>query len=310
MAIIILCSHLCADDTVKPFAPAQWTKLTEMLTARKIEPFELLSFSSGDFKAKLDLSLFETQRITKLVERSGSIALEIDKYANMGIKIMTRADAHYPRALLKKLGRTCPPILYYAGNPALAGSKCAGFVGSRSIGLSDEVFTAATVSKVNAKGFSVVSGGARGIDKVASDVSLANGCCSVEYVPASLSSRVRPGTVASAILDNRLLVLSAVKPDSEFLAGFAVMRNKYIYAQSEGTVIVKSDYGKGGTWNGAVANMNRQLCGTFCWNNPEYAGNLELIRQGAIPIDKSWDGDVERYKPVQPAPPEQFSLFS
>ena len=309
MAIIVLCSHLCVGDDVKPLEPAEWTGFAEKLMDKGCEPHELMSFSKVDFEAKLGLNEYEALRVTRLIERSGSIGFEIEKYANMGINIITRADAHYPRLLKKKLGKSCPPIFYYAGNPALTDNMCIGFVGSRSAGLGDETFTAATVRKVNANGYTVVSGGAKGIDSIASDTSTGNGSCSVEYVPDSLVSRIKPKTAVTALVNNQLLLMSAVKPDSRFYAGFAMMRNNFIYAQSEGTVVVKSDYNKGGTWSGAVASLKKQLCSIYCWNNPGYKGNIELIRRGAIPIDESWTGDVNGDKTEQNAPPEQISLF-
>ena len=191
----------------------------------------------------------------------------------------------------------------------LVDNRCIGFVGSRRAGLSDEAFTAATVRKVNANGYSVVSGGAKGVDSISSDTSTANGGCSVEYVPDSLVSRIKARTAASALVNNQLLLMSAVKPDSRFYAGSAMMRNNFIYAQSEGTVVVKSDYNKGGTWSGAVAGLKKQFCSIYCWNNPEYEGNIELIKRGAIPIDESWTGDVIGDKTEQTKQLEQFSLF-
>ena len=310
MAIIVLCSHLCLGENVKPFEPAEWTVFADRLIDKKIEPYEIMSFSNEDYEGKLGLSSEETQRIARLIERSGSIVFEIEKYASMGISIITRADNKYPSALKKRLGKSCPPLFYYAGNPELADKKCVGFVGSRSTNINDEVFTAATVKKINEKGFSVVSGGAKGIDSIASGISIANGNCSVEYVSDSLANRIKLKAVVSAVVNNRLLLMSAVKPDSRFLAGFAMMRNKYIYAQSEGTVVIKSDYNKGGTWSGAVTNLKQRLCNTFCWNNPEYEGNIELIKRGAIPIDETWIGNVTDNVVKQMVIPEQLSFFS
>ena len=309
MAIIALCSHLCAGEGIKPLEPSELTGLAEKLTDMGCELYELLSFSKVDFEAKLGLLDHEALRVTRLIERIGSIGFEIEKYANMGINIMTRADAHYPMMLKKKLGKSCPPIFYYAGNPALTDNKCIGFVGSRSVCLNDETFTAATVRKVNANGCLVVSGGAKGVDSISSYTSIANGSCSVEYVSDSLVRRIKPSTAVSALVNNRLLLMSAVNPDSRFYAGYAMMRNNFIYAQSEGTVVVKSDYNKGGTWGGAVACLRKRLCSIYCWNNPEYKGNIELIKRGAIPIDESWTGDVTADDPEQTAPPEQLSLF-
>jgi predicted Rossmann fold nucleotide-binding protein DprA/Smf involved in DNA uptake len=228
----------------------------------------------------------------------------------MGINIMTKADSIYPEALKQKLGKSCPPIFYYAGNPELIDKKLIGFVGSRNTNIDDEVFTAATVKKINAKGFSVVSGGARGIDSIASDISIAYGSCCVEYIPDSLITRIKPKAVVSAMVNNRLLIMSATKPDSRFISGFAIMRNRYIYAQSEGTVVIKADYNKGGTWNGAITNLKQRFCNTYCWNNPKYGGNIELIKRGALPIDESWTGDVTASEAEQMSIPEQLSLFT
>jgi len=310
MAIIVLCSHLCAADNVRPFEPAEWAIFAEKLMVNKTEPYELMSFSNDDFMSRLDLSPDEATRITQLLKRSGSIAFEVDKYSGMGINIMTRADSTYPRALKKKLGKSCPPIFYYAGNPSLVENECVGFVGSRSVGASDEAFTAAAVKKINAKGYSIVSGGAKGVDSIASETSIANGSCSVEYISDSLTGRIKNKTIISAVVGNRLLILSAANPDSRFYTGFAMMRNRYIYAQSKGTVVIKSDYNKGGTWSGAVANLRQRLCNTYCWDNPEYEGNAELIKRGAIPIDESWDGDLTGHNDRQMEDTEQLSFFS
>ena len=309
IAIIILCSHLCAGEGVSPFEPSEWTKLAERLLSNNIQPYELLSFTDNDFLNRLNFNKDEVQRINRLIGRSGSITFEIEKYANMGINIMTRADSCYPKNLKNKLGKSCPPIFYYVGNPQLADNKCVGFVGSRNAVTNDEKFTAATVTKINANGFAVVSGGAKGIDAIASAVSIENGSFCVEYISDSLINKIKSKSTISAVLDNRLLILSAAKPDAGFSAGIAMMRNAFIYAQSEGTVIVKSDYNKGGTWNGAVSNLNKKWCVTFCWNNPEYKGNLELINRGAVPVDEFWNGDVYNYKLDKKEIPEQMTLF-
>ena len=106
-----------------------------------------------------------------------------------------------------------------------------------------------------------------------------------------------------------MLLISVAKPDSGFNAGIAMMRNKYIYAQSEATVIVKSDYNKGGTWSGATENLKNKWCKEFCWNNLKYNGNQALIKKGAIPIDDNWDGNLDLLpeNPLQEG--EQLSLW-
>jgi predicted Rossmann fold nucleotide-binding protein DprA/Smf involved in DNA uptake len=89
-----------------------------------------------------------------------------------------------------------------------------------------------------------------------------------------------------------------------------MMRNKYIYASSLGTVVVKSDLNKGGTWAGATDNLKMNWTKEFCWNNYLYKGNMELIKNGAIEIDENWDCEFEvLQKKITTKPSEQMSLF-
>lgn len=89
-----------------------------------------------------------------------------------------------------------------------------------------------------------------------------------------------------------------------------MMRNRYIYAQSVGTVIIRSDFNKGGTWTGANDNLKNNWCTTLCWDHP-YPGNQALIENGAIPIDENWDGGLpdEMSKEMTSETYEQTSLF-
>ncbi len=67
-------------------------------------------------------------------------------------------------------------------------------------------------------------------------------------------NRTQQGRAENDILrenDGRVVLFSVVVPTAGFNVGVAMQRNRYIYAQSSGTVVVRSDKGKGGTWNGA-----------------------------------------------------------
>ena len=105
--------------------------------------------------------------------------------------------------------------------------------------------------------------------------------------------RMKNPALLEAIQNGQLLLLSFVNPDAGFFTGNLMARNKFIYAQSVGTVIVRSEK-KGGTWAGANENLRNGWCASFCWNKPEYDGNQELIRLGCIPIDDAWDGNPEQ----------------
>ena len=292
MAIAIFCSHLCVGEDVKPLEPREWSILAQKLMQQNIQPSDLLAYSNQDFRSRLQLDEAQTERFLRLIDRSASLSFEISKYENMGIGLITRADAAYPPRLKKTLGNGCPPLFYYAGDLELLKRPVVGYVGSRTTSEADTAFTRELVGKTVGNGFGVVSGGAKGIDSVAQDEAIALGSSAIAYLSDSMLRIIKSAKTIQAIQQGTLLLLSVVKPDAGFNAGIAMMRNKYIYAQSSGTIVMKADYNKGGTWSGAMENLKNEWCATLCWNNGKYPGNQALIQKGAIPIEEAWDGDM------------------
>ena len=305
--IFLLCSHLLADVDCKPLEPSEWSRLADRLMQAGLEPKELPDMSDSTF-GELAIGTEEIRRIRQLLKRGANLTFELEKYQSMGISVVTRADAGYPKMLKARLGKRCPPLFYYAGDLSLAGKKCVGYVGSRNVDEIDQRFTEQTVSKVDARGYAIVSGGAKGVDTIAGDTALRNGSAVISYLADSMVKRIRSRDVIAAIQRGQLLLLSAVKPDLGFTAASAMMRNRYIYAQSVGTVVVRADYKKGGTWSGAVDCIKHEITPVFCWDDPKYRGNQALIKLGAIPIGENWDGDVTKL-PEQPEEPIQLTLL-
>ncbi len=288
--IISLCSNLAANQNINPFKPSEWSVFAEKLMRAGLTPKSLISMSVSEYSRLLNLGYEECKRIEKLLARKNFLFTEIKKYADMGIYIITRADAEYPAMLKLKLRQNCPPLFYCFGNLDILKKECVGFVGARNIDYDDIRFTELTVDKINSLGYSVVSGGARGTDSVAEMKSIENNNFVVEYVPDSLMKRA---AVKNKFF-NHIIILSAKEPDAEFTTVSALTRNRYIYAHSLGTVAVKSDYKKGGTWHGASDCIKHGISTVFC-RNLNIRGNAELISLGAIPIDENWDGDIKRY---------------
>ncbi len=292
-AIITLCSHLCVGDDVIPLEPKEWSELAQKLLNAKLEPMELFNLSPKEIEVQLGVGSDYVNRISRLIERSASLTFELSNYENMGIKVITRADKEYPAKLKKVLGNNSPPIFYYGGNLSILNKNCVGYVGSRTISDADISFAKSTIQKTVAQGFGVVSGGAKGIDGISEEQALSLGAPVVEYLSDSMMRKICTSSVIRSIQEGKLLLLSVVKPDAGFNVGVAMMRNRYIYAQSKGTVVVRSDYNKGGTWAGATENLKHGWCKELCWNKKSYHGNLALIEKGAIPIDEQWDGNID-----------------
>lgn len=309
-AILTLCSHICVGEDVRPLEPREYSDLAMRLTQAGKTPKDLFDFRAEDFTAVLNFDEKQTARFMRLLDRNASLSFALGQYQNMGIEAVTRADAQYPKALKKKLLNACPPIFYYAGDLALLERQFIGYAGARTITQEDMDFAIRTVRKTVTLGYGVVSGGAKGIDTVSGTEALLSGGISVEFLSDSLLKKLKKGDVIRNVQQGKLLLMSVAKPDAGFNVGMAMMRNRYIYAQSAGTVIVRSDLNQGGTWTGASENLKNGWCTTLCWDHP-YPGNQALIKNGAIPINDDWDGIIpEQIKAPTPSGIyEQASLF-
>lgn len=306
--ITTLCSHLCSDDC-KPLEPSEWTRFANCLMSADLQPKDVLNFNNDDYKQYFSYNEQEIERINKLFDRAGSLSFELEKYSSMGIKVVTRADRDYPVLIKSKLKESSPPLFYYAGNLAMANKKYIGFVGSRTVGEDDVNFTENTVKKIISHGYGVVSGGARGIDTVSSTTVLNEGGYCIEFICDSFGKKIKKREVLLSVQNGHLLILSTTKPDAGFNAGMAMQRNKYIYIESQGTVVVKSDYNKGGTWSGATEALRKEYCPVLCRENKRYSGNAGLIALGAIPVSDDWDGELNSIKNENKNSGEQLSLF-
>lgn len=306
-AILTLCSHVCVGEGVRPLEPKEYGELAKKLGSIGKSPKDLFDFAIQDFEQLLELPADDIERVKRLLDRNASLSFDLGQYSNMGIETVTRADAEYPQKLKKKLGNACPPIFYCAGDLSLLNRNYIGYVGARTVTAEDIDFTKNAVRKTSSLGYGVVSGGAKGIDTVSGTEALLNGSFAVEYLSDSLMKKLKNSDTVRNIQNGSLLLLSVSKPDAGFNVGFAMMRNRYIYAQSEATVIVRSDLNKGGTWTGATENLKNNWCPTLCWEH-NYPGNKALIKKGAIPIPSDWDGFIPK-KQQTVEEYEQTSIF-
>lgn len=286
MCAILLCSHLALgeDDYVKPFSLGEWGNFLQKLKVLGLKPD--IVFSPDDtWLHDMSYSELYRDRIKRLLSRGISLAFALDDMGEQGVNLVTRFSREYPILLRKKLQYKAPPLLFYSGNLSLVNKIGISVVGSRNIDTDGSIFAKKLVEKAVSEELIVFSGGARGVDQISEGTALACGGGAVSFISDSLISKMKKKDVNRALLEQRLLLLSDVKPDVGFSVGRAMNRNKFIYAASYGAFVVQSDYNKGGTWNGAMESLKNRYTNTFVWANDKYEGNMKLIENGGIPYN-------------------------
>lgn len=285
-ALILLCSYLGIDDNTKPFSIKEWNIIANKIKQSEIKRPQNLFNKNDEFLInELRLEINEVNRIQKLLSRSFKLTLELDKLYSKGIKVVTRASKLYPSKLRKKLKTATPPVLFYCGNLELANEKGIGIVGSRKVKEEYLDFTKEIVKNALKEDLVIFSGGAKGIDSFSENEAFLNGGKYVSFLSDSLEKKIRQKDIRQRLEANKILLITANKPDAGFNVGFAMGRNKYIYSLADTTFIIASDYKKGGTWSGAVENLKYNFSNSFVRKDTSLKGNEELIKLGINSIN-------------------------
>src|SRR6266571_1432045 len=297
MAIVMLCSQLALGDErdVTALSLKEWNALAQKIGASDLKrPSALLGVGAQELARELGLVPSDAERIVLLLTRGGTMALELENLADTGIWCVTRADGAYPPRIRKTLKHRAPPVLFGAGELTILDQPTIAVVGSRNLEASGEAFARQLGAMCARASVTVVSGGARGTDRISMQAGLDSGGHAAGVLADSLSKSIRQPDVRELVADGRLVMLTPYRPYNGFSVGAAMGRNKIIYGAADYAVIVSSDYQKGGTWAGAVEALKADWCPIFVRSDASAApGNKELVNKGALPISDVELGGME-----------------
>lgn len=209
------------------------------------------------------------------------------------INIINVNDINYPNCL--KTLYDYPIIFFTKGNINLLRSRKIGIVGARNVTLYGEKATSIISSKIYEKGYTVVSGLAKGVDKAAHVNSLkrtiavlGTGHLKKVFYPKENIE------VYKNILKNDGLVISEFLPYQNGNKYTFPRRNRIIAALSESLIVTEAKIKSGSL---ITADFALEL-GKDIYTIPgdifskNYDGNNNLIKDGAIPITNIDDIDI------------------
>lgn len=315
-AILLLTAPLIAGKIKRPVRPLtlrEYRDLVRHLRELEWEPANLLDPGAlkelNEAWPKLDV-----ERVHRLLGRGFLLAQALERWSARAIWVVTRADPDYPRRLKRRLRENAPPVLYGCGDYAAMNAGGLAVVGSRRVN-EELIRSTEDVGHLAAQSdIAIVSGGARGIDQAAVRGALEAGGRALNVLANGLKRAALNRGNRPALMDGRLVLVCPYDPAVRFLAGYAMQRNKFIYALSDAALVQNSDHGHGGTWAGATEQLHKfhfvpvyvRTSGEPCialdalvergarpWPNPQSAADMrEIVLDDASRVAGSAQRDL------------------
>jgi len=202
-----------------------------------------------------------------------------------GISVLSIEDAAYPEALRQIALPPC--VLFYQGDfEACFERPTITLIGTRYSTASGEVLAAEFARGLSLSGFTLLCGVAKGIEAtVQNAVVQADGRCALILPCGHLSVGTRVKNMMRDVLP-RGVVISELLPHEKTPFGGYHMRNRLLSALSEGTLVLQAPIKSGTQITAGYALEQGKdvfvLPGSL--RDPSYAGNNQLLRDGAMPI--------------------------
>ena len=294
-AILLLTAPLIAgrgsEGASERLTLREYNRLARLLREKQRQPADLIGPAAAE-TIELGAGIFGRTRLERLLGRGFLLSQAVDRWNTRAIWVVSRADGAYPRRIKARLKEDAPPVLYGCGEAAPLETGGLAIVGSRHV--DDELVSyTENVGRVAAEARRmVISGGARGIDQAAMHGALQAGGTVAGVMADSLERAALARDNREPLMDGRLAFISPYDPAAGFNVGHAMQRNKIIYALADAALVVTSDFEKGGTWAGAIEQLERlRFVPVFVRNGANGGkGNSALLLRGARPWPNPCDG--------------------
>ncbi len=291
---------------IKGVGPAAIIILLKSLVARQVQGREyfdihdvyeyydkialscLYSFSIHDFKV-LGISTRIAQLLVDGLANTKLYDEECARALRHSVHIITLCEDSYPESL-RHIAQ--PPIVLYVRGGTLHGKRMLGIVGSRQATRYGEQFIKNAVPVLLSNGWTIVSGGALGIDTMAHKASLRHG-----RTVAVLGS----GLLSFYPKENTQLFEQIIEQGGAIVSPFPLItspdrwnfpaRNRIIAGLSEGCLVVQAAEKSGAliTADHALENGRTVFAVPGLVDDPLSRGCHALIKQGAVLVQTGQD---------------------
>ena len=267
----LLASHL-GDPSRRPLTAPQLRVLAQRVGEMERQDPDR-DLTEQDLRA-LGYGSEMTRRIVDLLAQEDVLNHYLSRGRRAGCVPVTRVTAEYPLLLRKNLGLDSPGILWARGDLSLLNTPAVALVGSRDLNPENHHFAEDVGRQAALQGLTLVSGNARGADRVAQEAALEAGGAVISVVADELAKQP---------LRENLLYLSEDGFEESFSNLRALSRNRCIHAMVWRTFVAQTASGTGGTWDGSVRNLRAGWSDVYCFRDGS-EGAQRLCSMGAMPV--------------------------
>lgn len=294
-AILLLTAPLIAGRAASSgelLTAGEYRRLARHLREQQRQPADLLLPDCGELIDSCQ-AIVDGERMKRLLARGFLLSQAVERWRSRAIWVVSRADADYPRRLKARLKEDAPAVLYGCGDADLLDAGGLAVVGSRN---ADDAMLEYTegIGRLAAKvRRMLISGGARGIDQAAMRGALEAGGNVAGVLGDSLERTAMNREHRNLLMDGQLVLVSPFDPSAGFNVGNAMQRNKLIYALADAALVVSSDLNKGGTWAGAVEQLDKlRLVPIYVRSSGQQSKGLDALKdRGAMAWPNPDDAD-------------------
>lgn len=286
--------------------------IQKVLERSDISVSDLYLFSASDWMRTYGFTELTAQKLSDGLQNKKILDYELDLIERHNIQWATVEDDTYP-ALLREI-YLAPSVLYTQGSllcarPAVsdealakseavegylgAPKKCLAIVGARKADNYGQHAVNALVPDLIAAHYTIVSGGARGIDTMAHQATLDNGGKTIAVLGSGLLNvyPVSNKKLFESIVDQGGLVVSAFPLTMEGLPGNFPARNRIITGLSHGCLVVQAAQKSGAliSANYAMEQGREVFAVPGPFDSELSAGCNALIQNGAKLVMNSAD---------------------
>jgi len=283
---LLLSSSLGNKDR-HPLTVAQLRTLAERVRTMK-PPTENRELSEKDILS-LGYDREMCQRILALLGQEEELSYYLQKAMRKKCIPITRVSEDYPGVLHRRLFLDTPGVLWAMGDVSILRCPMISLVGSREINQQNQKFAAEVGQQAAKQGLVLVSGNARGADRIAQESCLAAGGCVIIVVADALVDKHE---------QDNILYLCEDSFDLPFSSQRALSRNRVIHCLGTRVLVAQSDYQTGGTWSGTTKNLSCGWSPVFCFDDGSVACE-SLVQMGAEKIGMQELSDLSGLLPSQ-----------